>query len=500
MTTTTAETPVTDAEGVALPLSLLVIDGAEVPAVDGTTYPSVDPATGRPSALLANGGAADVDLAVAAARRAFDEGPWPRMRAHERGQVLARVAAALREQADDLARLETLDVGKPLREAYADVETAARYFEFYAGVADKVSGGTVPLADNQLDVVLKEPIGVSGQILPFNYPLQNTGRGAAPALAVGCTVVLKPSPECGLTPLRVARIALDCGLPAGCLNVVSGGDEAGAALSGHPDIDQVTFTGSVATGIKVAQAAAANVVPATLELGGKSPAVVFDDADHTRALDGVSRSVFGNAGQTCAAMTRLLLQRGAHADEFIAGLKERAEALTLGPGLQDAGVGPIVSARQRDRVVDLVQQAVLAGATVHTGGGAPTDPDLADGFFVTPTILEVDANSAMIAQTEVFGPVIVVIRFDTFEEAVQIANDSPYGLSSSVHTKDIDKALMFAKRVRAGQVHVNPYGGGTGAEMPFGGYKHSGFGREKGLEGLNSYLQTKNVLIGLKVE
>lgn len=498
--TTTVETPDATLSVDDLPLSLLVIDGEEVPAASGETFPSIDPATGRPVALLAKGGPADIERAVAAARRAFDEGPWPRMRAHERGQVLTLIAAILRERKDELARWETLDVGKPLREAYRDVETVARYFEFYGGVADKISGSTVPLADNQLDVVLKEPIGVSGQILPFNYPLQNTGRGAGPALAVGCTVVLKPSPECGINPLAIARIALECGLPAGCLNVVTGGDDAGAALSAHPDIDQVTFTGSVATGIKVAQAAAANIVPATLELGGKSPAVVFDDADHERALASVAGSVFGNAGQTCAATTRLLLQRGENADAFVAGLVERAQALTIGPGIDDHGVGPIVSARQRDRVVSLLEEAKAQGAVVHTGGGALTEAALADGFFVTPTILEVDANSAMIAQTEVFGPVLVVIRFDTLEEVVKIANDTAYGLNSTIFTRDIDKALSFAKRMRAGQVQINSYGGGTGAEQPFGGYKHSGYGREKGLEGLNSYLQTKNVLIGIKPE
>ncbi|NUT47724.1 MAG: aldehyde dehydrogenase family protein, partial [Saccharothrix sp.] len=324
----------------------LLIDGKRVPAADGRTFTVVDPALGDPIAEVSLAGKADVDAAVAAARAAFTAPEWAGMRAADRGRLLHRIAEAIRADVERLARLESLDVGKPLKQARADVEAAARYFEFYAGFADKLGGSTIPLGPGLIDYTVREPIGVSGQIIPFNYPLQNTARGSAPALAAGCTVVLKPSPEAPLTPLEIGRIALECGLPPGVLNVVPGDGEAGAALAGHPGIDQVTFTGSVATGIKVAQAAAENVVPSVVELGGKSPVVVFADADFDLALGAIAASAFGNAGQTCSAGTRLLLQRGA--EEFLDRLAAHADALRVGPGLTDPDVGPLVSARQRD--------------------------------------------------------------------------------------------------------------------------------------------------------
>lgn len=469
------------------------IGGAFEPDYVGDVHAVIDPATEDTLIEVASGRAGDIDRAVSAARAAFESGIWSHRRPAERGQILNRIALTLRERAAALATIETLDVGKPYPQALGDIEATARYFEYYAGIADKHGGHTVPMADHIIDFTTLEPIGVSGQIIPFNYPAQNTGRGGAPALAMGCSVVLKPSPDCPLTPLLIAAIATECGVPDGVLNVVPGEAEAGRALSSHPGIDQITFTGSVATGKEVALAAARNITPSVLELGGKSPVIVFDDADFDLAISGVSGSLFSNAGQTCSAGTRLLVQNSPRGNEFLRLLVQKAESMSIGAGIDGAALGPLVTKRQQERVAAYLDLAREAGSTVLTGGSVPDRK----GFFVEPTVVEVPSNAHRLAQEEIFGPVMTVVRFDTVEDAAEIANDSDFGLSSYVWTKDIDQALALSKRIRAGQVNINTFNVGTGIEIPFGGFKDSGWGREKGIETLASYTQTKNVCIGV---
>lgn len=474
------------------------VDGASRAALSGETYVDVDPADGKQLAVVAKGGPEDIHHAVAAAREAL-EGAWAKVRPADRSRLLLSLAGAIRAVSEDLARLESMDVGKPISQARADVEVAARYFEFYGGVADKLMGSTIPLGAGLLDMTLKEPIGVSGQIIPFNYPIQNTGRGAAPALAAGCTVVLKPSPEAPLSALAIAALAVEVGIPRGALNVVPGFSDAGAALASDPRIDQITFTGSVPTGIAVAQAAAENVVPAVLELGGKSPSIFFADADFEAALSGVRSSMYANAGQTCSAGTRLLVENSPEGKDFVEQLAASVGRLTLGRGLDDPDVGPLVSSRQLERVESYLELARSEHATFLVGGSRPEDPDLRGGYFVEPTVLaDVDPDSRL-AQEEIFGPVLTVFMFHDVHEAAVMANDTSYGLSASVWTRDIDKALDLAAKIKSGQVYVNPYAVGGGVELPFGGYKRSGWGREKGLEALHEYMQVKNVCIGYRV-
>lgn len=476
------------------------IGGEWTEGVSGKFMTTVDPATRQPVAEVPRGESEDVDRAVRAARQAFQGATWQDMVPAERGRILIRIAEGIRGRKEELSRLETLDSGKPLTQSRTDVELAARYCEYFAGVADKILGETIPVAPGMLDYTLREPLGVTAHVVPWNYPLQIALRGMAPALAAGNTVVLKPAEDTPVTALKVAEIAAEAGVPDGVLNIVTGyGSEAGAPLASHPGVDHITFTGSVPTGIGVMKAAAENITPVTLELGGKSPNIVFADADQEEAIEWVVRAIIQNAGQTCSAGARLVVERSIH-EEFAARVVEKMESLSIGPGIEDPDVGPIISEKQLRRVQDYMDLAVSDGVRIRTGGGAPESNGLSNGFFFQPTVLDGLDPEHRLAQEEIFGPVLTVLPFDTVEESVAIANGTEYGLIAGVWTNDINKAHWAASKLKAGQVFVNNYGGGGGIEMPFGGYGNkSGFGREKGLESLRGYTQVKNVAVKLNV-
>jgi aldehyde dehydrogenase (NAD+) len=473
----------------------LIIDGQRTKASDGATFDVFDPSSGDVLATVAKATVADVDHAVQAALAALESKAWRDIKPADRGRLLFRIAQALRDSADELATLESRDNGKPMTQARTDVQVAARYFEFFAGIADKIMGHTIPLGPGFLDYTVREPIGVSAHIVPWNYPIQIGARGVAPALASGCTVVLKPSSEAPMTALKLGEIALACGVPPGVLNVVPGtGSVAGVALASHPDINQLTFTGSIDVGIGVAKLAADNVVPVVMELGGKSPNIVFADADMDLTVQGVSAAIFQNAGQTCSAGSRLLVERKAH-DTLVERLTARARSMRVGPGVSDPDMGPIISKRQLETIESYVKVGKSEGAEVAAGGARPSDPSLGRGFYFQPTLLDRVSPDMRVAQEEIFGPVLAIIAFDDIEEAITIANRTQYGLVAGVWTRDINKAMAVSTRIKSGQVFVNTYGAGGGVELPFGGYKKSGYGREKGLESLASYTQVKNVCV-----
>ncbi|MFF7633612.1 aldehyde dehydrogenase family protein [Kitasatospora sp. NPDC008050] len=453
----------------------------------------LDPSTARPFARVACCGAAEVEQAVAAARLAHETG-WRFATAAERSLVCRRIAAGVRAARAELARLETRDTGKPISQALVDVDVAARYFDFYAGAVEALTGETILSQPDLLAFTLREPYGVSGHIIPWNYPLQVAARTLAPALAAGNCAVLKPAEDAPLTSVRLAEIALDAGLPAGALNVVPGyGEEAGAALTAHPGVDKLAFTGSREVGEAVMVAAARNIVPVTLELGGKSPHLVLPDFDAARAIPLIVRSITEHAGQNCSAGSRLLVHESVH-DDLVAALAAEFRALRIGPGAGDPDLGPLISAKQRDRVLGYLELG-RRDCVLATGGGVPEGAEYGEGFYVEPTIFDRVAPEHRLFNEEIFGPVLCVSTFSSLDEAVELADRTSYGLAAGVWTRDVSTAHWLARQVRAGQVFVNNYSAAGGVELPFGGYKNSGIGVEKGLEALREYTRCKTVAI-----
>ena len=476
-----------------LPARLNLIHGESVPAASGLTIDVIDPADGQPFTTLPRSDKRDIDAAVAAARGAF-HGAWGRMTATERGRVLMKLSALILEHHAELTELEMRDAGKPIQQARVDITACARYFEYYAGAADKLHGETIPYAAGSTVMALRVPHGVTGHIIPWNYPAQIFGRSVGGALAAGNACVVKPAEDACLTPLRISQLALQAGMPPGALNIVCGlGVEAGAALAAHPGINHISFTGSTGTGTAVAQAAAVNHVPVTLELGGKSPQILFADADLNAALPVVVNAIIQNAGQTCSAGSRVLIERSIYGG-VLALLKQRVEALRTGPGIGAPDCGPLINRKQLERVEGKAASALQAGARVVARAQRVADAP-ATGFYFPPMLLADLPTTHEVAQDEVFGPVLAAFAFDGEDEAATLANGTPYGLTAAVWTRDISRALRMAHRIEAGQVFINNYGAGGGIELPFGGMKHSGYGREKAFEGLKSFTTIKTVAI-----
>jgi len=472
--------------------SQLLINGKWVDAAAGETIDVIDPCTARSFGTIARGRDEDVRLAVKAARGALD-GAWGRMTATERGRILQRLARLIVERGEELAQLEARDTGKPMSVARADAAAVARYFEFYGGAADKVHGQTIPYLNGYNVNVVRVPHGVTGHIIPWNYPAQMMGRTLAPALAMGNAAVVKPSEDACLSALKLAELAMEAGLPPGALNIITGyGAEAGAALTGAEGVNFVTFTGSPEAGVLVQQATARRHVPCVLELGGKSPQVVFEDADLDKALPIIVKAIAQNAGQTCSAGSRLLVQQGIY-KEFARAVAERFSQLRFGTPEMDLDCGPLISAKQQMRVQSFIDTAVGKGIPM-LAQGQQAEGVSPDGFFVAPTLFgEVPRESALACQ-EIFGPVLAVMPFTDEDDAVRLANATEFGLVSGVWTENGSRQSRMAARIESGQVFINCYGAGGGVELPFGGVKKSGYGREKGFVALEEMSTTKTIV------
>jgi aldehyde dehydrogenase (NAD+) len=476
----------------ANPTSTIFIDGTWRAAGNGATIDVRAPSDGERFTTISRGGAAEIEAAVAAARNAFD-GAWGRMPGFERGRLLAKLGIKILENHEALSQLEARDTGKPLKQARADITSCARYFEFYAGAADKVHGEVIPFLEGYQVSVLREARGVVGLIIPWNYPASMFGRTVGPALAAGNTAVLKPAEEACLSCVRLCELIAEAGFPAGTINLVTGyGEEAGAALSTHGGVDFLSFTGSPEVGTMVQTAAAQNHLPCVLELGGKSPQIVFDDANFERAAQTIIGAIVQNAGQTCSAGSRVLIQRSFY-DKFVGALKQRMAAIRVGSHTADLDCGPVISAGQAKRVQGFLERAAHDKIPVIAQGELDASA-VGTGYYIRPTMLGPVDPSHELAQDEVFGPVLVVMPFDDEEDAIRIANGTAYGLIAGLWTENGARQLRVAKRLRVGQVFINNYGAGGGVELPFGGVKRSGHGREKGLEALREYTVAKTIV------
>lgn len=473
------------------------IANTRVPATDGLTIPVLDPSTGEPFTEIARGNAAQIDQAVRAAQTAMGEtfdGPWGGLCARERGRLLARLGAAVLEHQEEIAQIEARDTGKALKTARADAVALARYFEYYAGACDKLHGETLPYEAGYMVMTVREPHGVTGHIIPWNYPIQIFGRSVGASLAAGNACVIKPAEDASLSSLYLAQLATDIGFPAGAINIVTGyGHEAGAALSAHPGINHISFTGSTVTGQHVAQAAAQRHCPAVLELGGKSPQLVFEDADLDAAVPVIVNAIVQNCGQTCSAGSRLLVQESIY-EEVLERVAERFRALRSGPPSMDLDMGPLVTQKQYERVRSMLAQAEAEGIAVMARGQiVPEAPS--GGLYQEAVLLRDVPHNSVLAQEEIFGPVLVAMSFTNEADAIRLANGTEYGLVAGVWTRDGARQLRLARQLRCGQVFVNNYGAGGGVELPFGGVKSSGHGREKGFEALLGFTALKTIAV-----